>query len=246
MQSKLNNALHPAVDPSDKYDPTFIGVTRKRRAPPPVSGFLKEERGKQIDVEQKKHGEYLVQLPEMYQPETFKGDTRSTRFGVGFNRRPMSLIGSDLPRRTQQEKNEREAEIRLDHKREYHFERTRSRPANPITGEIPKALALAASHVQRHEPEIHTGKAMSPERWRDNVDFSWDEKRRKAAPPPDQRTYTNRQQRLMNEGLPAGTKDWSVAQQLSCGDGYESVTNPKRVGGAKTLPKLHLPWSTTD
>ena len=224
MSSKLNNALHPAVDPNDRYDPTFIGVTRKQRAKAPVSGFLKEERGKQIDLEKKKHGDHLVQLETQYKPETFKGDTKSTRFGAGFNRRPASLIASDVRRRSEEEKERQKKDNMLEYKREYHFQRTRSSPWNPITGEIPQALTKAASHVAKYEPPIHTGKAMSSERWRQNVDFSWSEKRQKAAENTPV-TYTKRQERLMREGVTE--KDWSVAQQLHCGDGYVSMCRPE-------------------
>jgi hypothetical protein len=89
MRSNYTALLHPAVDPHDSFDPTFIGIKRKRRLPEPKGvETIFRDGGKHIDRTKMKHDpDCFVQHDSTHVPETFKGDTRSTRFGTGFHRR---------------------------------------------------------------------------------------------------------------------------------------------------------------
>lgn len=222
MHSKLTELLHPSIDKEDKYDPTFLGVTRKRRVHGPESEFLKEDRGKRISVVHKEHVPVLGQLESQYREETFAGDTKSTRFGQGFQRKPAALIGQDSFRVYDDERKKEQFDKQLQFKREHFHDRTRATPYHtitggpPITGPFRPPPFLAGQTIRtfpdkRYKSNVFPNLSGSPAP-------STNASSQLQAPEGPQ--LTRRQQLLRSEGLMATKKEWSVAQQMACQDGY--------------------------
>ena len=224
MRSEYTAKLHPAIDPNDKFDSIFIGVTRKRRTVPVYSEQC-EERGKKQVVEMRTHDPTaLGQLGSMYQQPTFSGSVKETRFGAGFSRRPADVIASDRLRvLVDTEHAERRAEAAI---RRRDVAANRNKTYNPITG---KETALFeyfkkdSSHVVGHSDD-RLSKVFN---WPDNRTSHVFPKVAEPTPMPQHMLRSSpspaglskRQERLVNEGL-AKQKDWSVAQQMKCLDGF--------------------------
>lgn len=224
LQSRFTQLLHPRLDPNDKYDPTFLGVTRKRRGKAPDSQFVKEVKGKRIKAEMMSHSDVLTQLEQQCQPETFKGDTTVTRFGVGFARRSGATIASDFERRSEDEKKKESAVRLLEFRRDHFFERTRTNPLNPITGETPSAFrdALFPPQLAGHR----AGKAVDPQKTVSQLVFNWTDASARQQQQAELPPRTKRQDTLAREGL-SQPRNWSVGQQMHCGDGFVLPTLAK-------------------
>lgn len=224
MPSSFSNFLHPAVNPNDRYDPTFLGVTRKAKLQPMVPEPL-EDRGKKIRLDMQSHDpSVLHQDARMYKEPQSSSSVSQNRFGAGFSRRQGNSIQSDAPRKELEEKHRVQQEKQADARRVRAAGRNFSQ-YDPITGN-PTTIGNhfpAAKPVANTQPEV-LHKAM---RWPETRDSSvlpnTAMEQRKAAwlsqqsaEPPVNR----RMERLQNEGLTTTKREWSVAQQLKCNDGY--------------------------
>ena len=202
------NLLHPAVDPNDKFDPTFLGVKRKRRLNEPKADAdcTSAVRGKHIDRTKMEHSrDTMVQLDETYVPETFRGTTRSTRFGAGFSRRPRAAIGVDALREAENERQEVRMQTLLQHRRSVNATRS-STGLSHLFGSGATDAAIPAQQVRSR---TH---AASVAGTRSTV-F--------AAPETAPSTHAlARRERLQREGLVTTKKSWSVRQQFQALDGF--------------------------
>uniref|UniRef100_A0A7S1M174 Uncharacterized protein n=1 Tax=Neobodo designis TaxID=312471 RepID=A0A7S1M174_NEODS len=206
--SNLAKLLHPAVDPDDKFDPTFLGVKRKRRLPEPQAKHeaAQPERGKHIDRSKMEHNrDVMVQLDQTYVPETFHGATKSTRFGAGFARRPKAVIGIDALREAENDRQELRMKTLLEHRRQTNASRSQTGLSHLFGGstEGPGSQPLRL-RVSTHAAAVEGSKSTV---------FS---------PPVTAPTSKalKRQERLQREGLVTTKKDWSVRQQFQALDGF--------------------------
>ena len=207
MQSAYTALLHPAVNNDDRYDPTFLGVKRKRRlAEPKTVEMVNRGGGKHIDRSKMHHDtDSFAQHQENYVPETFKGATKSTRFGAGFSRRPAKAIGVDTLREANNERQEHRMQTLLDHRRAQNAAKAQQGGGlahlfgggGASTAPVPRRTEARAAAVRNKQSSVFA--------------------------PPDTVQSTRaiaRQQRLVHEGLTTTKKDWSVRQQFQTLDGF--------------------------
>lgn len=224
LPSKCTNFLHPTVDPNDRYDPTFLGVTRKAKLQPMIPEPM-EDRGKRIRTDKQAHDPAVLhQDARLYKEPNTSSDVHVSRFGPGFSRRSGSLIQSDAPRKEQEATQKQRREEQTDARRVRLAGRNFSQ-YDPITGN-PTTIGKhfpAAQPVANTQPEL-LHKAMRWPATRDSCvlpNTSLEvrtEAYRKAHPAAE--GPNARQMRMMNDGLTSTKRDWSVAQQLKCNDGY--------------------------
>jgi hypothetical protein len=225
MRSTYTEKLHPAIDPTDHFDSIFIGVTRKRRAVP-VFSEQAVERGKKQHVEMRSHDTTAIgQLSCMYQEPSFTGDLQRTRFGAGFSRRQADVIASDRQRiLADAEAAQRKAEAAV---RRRDVAANRNKTFNPITGKETALFEYFKKDASHTNPQTTSDERLSkcfawPDRRESHVFPKVGEQtaalQNRASPSPAQQP-TRRQERLVSEGL-AKPRDWSVAQQMKCLDGF--------------------------
>jgi hypothetical protein len=230
MKSACTNFWHPAVDPSDKFDPTFLGVQRKAKVAPMLTP-QHQERGKRIQVENQAHDpKVLAQIPAQYRDLHASSDVVQNRFGNGFSRRGESTIQQDRLRvmKTADERVRKDAasdarRIRGATRNFSQFDAITGQPTS-ITKFFPTATPGTSEgvdmfHKGMHWPERHyssvlggTNPAITQTRTSRTASLN--------SNPAVQPSLSRRQQQLLHEGLTATKRDWSVAQQLSCNDGY--------------------------
>ena len=232
MESKFNALLHPPIDSTDTYDPTFMGVTRKRRCPSPtIRRAAKAQIGKSIATDMTKHNaEAFVQLDSVYVPLQATGATRETRFFKGFVRRSAATIGTD---RLRENENARLAAYKEDCAAR---RRARLTAAAEATGA--RVLGIADSHTTASAPAGHRRKRAEGN-YVSHI-FSHAEE-------GPSRSQAARALRLEREGLGDIEREWSVKQSLHSWDGFVLPnirrTPPPGQPGGKPLSKSHQPTS---
>lgn len=205
LTSTYTSRLHPAVDPHDSYDPTFMCVKRKRRIPEPkATETIITAGGKHIDKSKMRHDPTaFAQLEHTHVPESFRGSTQSTRFGTGFARRSAATIGIDALREAENDRLQRRHETLLEHRRR----------ENTLRGQSGVAHVFGSSATQVSQPANRSVARTAALRNSQSTVF--------APPDPNQSTRAAaRLDRLQREGLTVTRKDWSVKQQLTALDGY--------------------------
>ena len=185
-----------------------------------------EDRGKRIRTDMQSHDPTVLhQDPRMFKEPNASSSVGQSRFGAGFSRRQGADIQSDAPRKELEEKH------RVQHEKQSEARRVRAAGRNfsqydPITGN-PTTIGQhfpAAKPVSNTQPEV-LHKAM---RWPETRDSSvlpntamdqrkaqWLTQQQSRDPPANRRL-----ERLQNEGLTTTKREWSVAQQMKCNDGY--------------------------
>mmetsp|Transcript_65949 Transcript_65949/g.76619 ORF Transcript_65949/g.76619 Transcript_65949/m.76619 type:complete len:248 (-) Transcript_65949:6-749(-) len=228
MPSRMTQFLHPTVDPSDRYDPTFIGCTRKAKIPPHLTA-QSVEKGKRILAEKQAHDETVLQQQlQSFTAPTFRSDVESHRFGVGFSRRPQQAIQQDRQRII---KDQSERQLHEDHAaaRRVSLANRNFSQFDIVTGE--------PCNITQFYPTAHPASSTRPELFHHKMD--WPHARdssvfppavsKTSRPPPVPGLHdvagnimpkNRRQARIMCDGLTSTKREWSVAQQLKCGDGY--------------------------
>jgi hypothetical protein len=211
MNSTYTQLLHPQTDANDKYDPTFIGITRKRRveAPEPVSAFL-SYRGKQIDSTHMAHDtKCLEQHDMMSRPDTFKGKVQTTRFGTGFARRTRAAMGVDDLRKQDVERIEHRRVAVMDSRRARTHEQQRATKRTDGSSQIFDPMPTVGATA----PKLSGSRTAAVNAAHSTV-FSAPERN------PTQQQVA-RLNRITNEGLAEKSRgQWSVKQQMACCDGY--------------------------
>lgn len=236
MSSKYSTLLHPPVDPTDTFDPTFVGITRKRRLEVPLQAAAEAppHRGKLINHDMLKHDSTVLhQAPQMYagfDAGNQGPDVVSNRFGQGFQRRHVSTIGTlahrDVEMQRQQERKEKVAEgNRL--RKEEHGSRM-----NPLTGGPPITGTFQPPPVQT----VSASRAKAISCSRSSV-FS-------EAPVENTKSQQLRKERLMNDGLTVTKREWSVKEQMHSFDGFlPPVPKATSSEGKRPLPVPSTrPW----
>jgi hypothetical protein len=199
-QSRLTALLYPPIDKADTYDPTFLGLKRKRRlAEPKHDEGRSGEGGKHIDRSKMTHDRKCLMQPDgTYVPETFKGSTTSTRFGAGFARRPAKHIGIEAMRDADNERDQMRRESLLEYRRRTNLEKQ----------------STALDHIFRGDSLPASHQACQRRMTQRNRSTIFD------APATATAGVLRRQERILSEGLTVTKKDWSVKQQFSALDGY--------------------------
>ncbi|CUG92600.1 Hypothetical protein, putative [Bodo saltans] len=228
MKSACTNFWHPAVDPTDKFDPTFLGVQRKAKVVPMLTP-QHQERGKRIQVENQAHDpKVLAQIPAQYRELQASSDVVNNRFGNGFSRRGESTIQQDRLRvmKTADERVRKEAasdarRIRGASRNFSQFDAITGQPTS-ITKHFPTATPGTSEGIDK----FHKGMRW-PERVHSSVLGGTNPAILQARLPrttslsaTTQPSLSRRQQQLLHEGLTVTKRDWSVSQQLACNDGY--------------------------
>jgi hypothetical protein len=229
--------LHPKVDPTDKYDPTFLGITRKRRisSPKRVGVVQTPHQGKFINKAMMAHDEHaLGQLPE--NAVLVEGGTHpnvmSNRFGKGFQRRHVSSIGTEAHRDLEAQRETHRKEALFDARRAHHLEKHGPK-MNPLTGGPP----IIGTFCPPPPPLVSASRATAIANSRSTI-FS-------APAATTTASQALRLQRLTNEGLTTTKKEWSVKQQLSCFDGFEMQPTSSSSSGGGPLKPVRTPAVST-
>lgn len=228
MPSRITQFLHPAVDPTDRYDPTFIGVQRKAKVVPQLTA-QNVEKGKRILAEKQAHDQTVLQQQrQAFIEPAFRSDVESHRFGAGFARRNQSQIQQDRQRLL------KDTEEAQRHEGQAAARRVSLASRNFAQYDI--ITGLPAS-ITQHYPTAKPTPSDRIEPLHRKMD--WPESRKSSVfPRATQRQHDSsyrsplldasgaavpqnaRQDRLIHDGLTATKREWSVAQQLKCGDGY--------------------------
>lgn len=209
---------HAPVDKSDTYDPTFLGVQRKAKVQPNLTA-QHAERGKHICVEKQRHDpSVLIQLKEPYVAPQFNSSVEQHRFGHGFHRRGESNIQQDRQRvlKDAEEASRHESQaaarrVRAASRNFSQFDIITGQPTH-ITSFFPTASPAASDRTEKlHRKMDWPGMSASS---------VFPQDRGQAGAHPQQHVLNPRQQRLASDGLTCTKKEWSVAQQLRCNDGF--------------------------
>mgnify|MGYP001564242646 FL=1 len=232
MTSPFTALLHPRIDPTDTYDPTFTGITRKRRLPSPrrkdPDADQRHCQGKTIHHAMLKHNaEAFAQVAE---PQGMNGkqdgsvvvahpDVEGHRFGRGFHRRHVTTIGTLAQRELETQRDTARKAVLLEKRRELQCKTAAK--MNPLTGGPP----IVGSFLPPPPPAVSASRAKAIANARSDI-FSAPT----SNPTPAQ---LRRRERLQNEGLTHTKKDWSVKNQLQCWDGFvlpklEGAPQPSR------------------
>ena len=217
--SACTKRLHPPLDPTDSFDPTFLGITRKKHVPGPESKVFRPDKGKKLsplEDERGLHGLGLIRQDTYCKPLNTESNLSETRFQKGFVRRKLAQM--DLgPRRDDAN---RDAE-NLARKAEQDVARSKFlagqsnrngfNPVNnlkPICGDF---VEVRPGHKNRRTKEtIATMVAVGKDTENERAVHEFRREQRK--------------DKIVREGLAGirgGTvKDWSVRQQMHCGDGF--------------------------
>lgn len=218
MKSSYTNFWHPAVDATDRFDPTFQGVPRKAKVDPKLTA-QHQERGKRIQAAMQAHDpKVMCQLPEQHRDLQAVSDVQQNRFGNGFTRRMESTIQQDRLRvmKTADERARKDAaadarRVRGAGRNFSQFDTISGQPteitkyfpsATPVSSDRPELLHKAMHWPERQQSTVFGSSAGSSMRSSTGQSLS------------------RRQQQLLNEGLTSTKREWSVAQQMSCNDGY--------------------------
>ncbi len=208
MRSTYSERLHPQVDPGDRHDPTFQSVTHKRHVPCPESKYFQAERGKRIFSEPHVHSDTLTQTLDAVVAPQQHSDMGATRFMKGFMRRQQSNITSGY---STVNADERIATVRSELKqwrRENLIKHSSHAGCNPVTGGSP--VLGEATPFQRERLSIRPLEVIR----RGEAAAATEREAVRAA------RAEERLKKLVHEGLVSTKKEWSVAQQMHCYDGY--------------------------